>query len=157
MLNRSKRKLMKNNQKMFSQYEKIQQGIQSVPPKLTALNAIATESRPIKKSQGKRTTQPNQSPNNRGSAKGGTSPSNKQSIQKTPAESTSNLRDHLSTQNFDLSSSLKKNGKQEHKKESVEQRVEANDEFEMQLKSKEKFRNLTKLLIQLNLLKRIGK
>ena len=64
----------------------------------------------------------------------------------------SNVRDRFSTQNFDLSSSLKK---QNSKQEAVGQKKEANDnrggdgsakvqndEFEVQLSSKEKFRNL---------------
>ena len=43
ILNRSKRKLMKNNQKMFSQYEKIQQGIQNVPNQLISYQAMADQ------------------------------------------------------------------------------------------------------------------
>ena len=64
----------------------------------------------------------------------------------------SNVRDRFSTQNFDLSSSLKKqNSKQEavgQKKETNDNRggdgsaKVQNDEFEVQLSSKEKFRNL---------------
>ena len=74
LLNKSKKKLMKNNQKMFGQYEKIHQGIQNVPTNLTSYCAQIDQMTTHAQKSTRRTSQPNQSPNNRSSGRK-TSPS----------------------------------------------------------------------------------